>query len=89
MKRLVKEFLELHQTTEIVAKITAKVWERALLIPQYVADEDTRRTMYHSKKRDDICEFVSFIRCKTLNEMMEKSRQQEMELELRTKRKPE
>ena len=39
--------------------------------------------------KDDIHEFVSFTRCKTLNEIMEKSREREMELEFRTKRKPE
>ena len=39
--------------------------------------------------RDVIREFVSFTGCKTLNEMVEKAREQEMELEPRTKRNPE
>ncbi|XP_023761653.1 uncharacterized protein LOC111910095 [Lactuca sativa] len=38
---------------------------------------------------DDIREFVSFPECKTLNEIVEKAREQEMELEFRTKQKPE
>ena len=45
--------------------------------------------MYHSMLRDDIREFVSFTGCKTLNQMLGKAREQEMELELRTKLKPE
>ena len=36
--------------------------------------------------RDDIREFVSFTRCKTLNEMVEKAREREMELDFRSKR---
>ncbi|XP_052626964.1 uncharacterized protein LOC128133531 [Lactuca sativa] len=52
-------------------------------------DEDMRRTSYHSVLRDDIREFVSFSGCKILNEMVEKAREREMELELRTKWKPE
>ena len=44
---------------------------------------------YHSMLRDDIRKFVSFTRCKTRNEMVEKAREREMELEFRTKRKPE
>ena len=39
--------------------------------------------------RDDILEFVSFSGCNTLNEMVEKAREREIELELCTKRKPE
>ena len=39
--------------------------------------------------RDDIQEFMSFTWCKTLNEMVEKAREQEMELDFLTKRKPE
>ena len=31
--------------------------------------------------RDDICEFVSFTGCKTLNEMVEKAREWEIGLE--------
>ena len=89
VQRLVGEFHELQQTTETLAEITTKFQERALLIPQYATDEDMRRTRYRSMLRDDIREFVSFTGCKTLNEMVEKAREQEMELDFRTKRKPE
>ena len=43
------------------------------------------RTKYHSKLRDDIQEFVSITGCKTLNNMVEKAQEREMELEFRTK----
>ena len=59
------------------------------MIPQYATDEDMRRKRYHSMLRDDICEFMSFSGCKTLNEMVEKARELEIELEFRTKRKLE
>ena len=72
-----------------MAEITAKFRERALLIPQYAEDEDLRRTQYHSMLREDIREFVSFTGCKTLNEMVDKAREREMELDLCTNRKPE
>ena len=39
--------------------------------------------------RDDIREFESFTGCKTFNEMVEKTREREMGLDFRTKRKPE
>ena len=39
--------------------------------------------------RDDIREFMSFTGCKTLNEMVEKAREREMELDFYGKQKPE
>ena len=83
-----RDFHNLQQTTKTVAEITAKFRERTLLIPQYATDEDLRRTRYHSMMRDNIQEFVSFTGCKTLNKMVEKAREWEMELDFRTKRKP-
>ena len=41
--------------------------------------------MYHSMLRDDIREFVSFTGYKKLNEMVEKARDREIELEFGTK----
>ena len=64
VKRLVREFQELQQTTKTVAKITAKFQERALLILQYAAIEYMRRMRYHSIERDDLHESLSFSRCK-------------------------
>ena len=83
VQRLVGEFHGLQQTTKTVAEITAKFRERALLIPQYATDEDMRRTRYHSMLRDDVQEFVSFTGCKTLNEMVEKAWEREMELDFK------
>ena len=60
-----------------------------MLIPQYDTDEEMRRTRYNSMLRDDIREFVSFTGCKNLNEMVEKTREREMELDTRIKRKNE
>ncbi|XP_042752697.1 zinc finger BED domain-containing protein RICESLEEPER 2-like [Lactuca sativa] len=56
-----------------IAEITAKFRERALLVLQYVADEEMMKTRYHAMMRDDIWEFVSFSGCKTLNDMIEKA----------------
>ena len=39
--------------------------------------------------RDDIHDFVSFVGFRNLNEMVEKAREREMELDFRTKWKPE
>lgn len=89
VQRMVMEFHDLQLTIETVAEIIAKFRERALLIPQYATDKDMRRTRYHSMLREGIREFVSFTRCKTLNEMVDKAREREMELESRTKRKTE
>ena len=84
-----REFQDLQQTTEIVVEITAKFRERALLVPQYVANEEMKKTRYHSMLRDDIHDFLSFSGCKTLNDMVEKAREPEIGLELRRKRKSE
>ncbi|XP_023733990.1 uncharacterized protein LOC111881832 [Lactuca sativa] len=89
VQRLAREFQELQQTTEIVVQMTANFRERALMTPQYAMDEDMRMTRYHSMLKDDICDYVSFIGCKTLNEMFEKAYEREIELELCTKRNPE
>ena len=66
MQQLEREFQDLHQTIETVAKINAKFQERALLVPQYAADEEMKKTRYHDMLRDDIREFVIFSGCKTL-----------------------
>ena len=89
VQRILREFQELHQTTNTVVKITAKFQEQVLLILQYPADEDMSRTRYHSNLRDDISEFLSFSGWKTLNEMVEKAQERKMELQFRTKWKPE
>nr|KAJ0187838.1 hypothetical protein LSAT_V11C900459490 [Lactuca sativa] len=77
------------QTTETVAEIMAKFREKSFLVPQYVADEEMKKMRYHAMLRDDIREYVSFPGCKTMNDMIKKAREREIELELRTKLKPE
>ena len=58
-----------------MAEITAKFRERSLLVPQYAANEKMGKTRYHDMLREDIKEFVSFLGCKTLNDMIEKARE--------------
>lgn len=48
-----------------------------------------RKMRYHDMLRDDIRESMSFLGCKTLNDMIEKTHEQEIEWELWTKWKPE
>ena len=49
---------------------------------QYDGDEEMRKTRYHDMLREDIREFVTFLGCKTLNDMIEKALKREIELEL-------
>lgn len=56
---------------------------------QYTMDEEMRNTRYHDILRYDIKDFVSYLGCKTLIDMIKKDRKQEIELEIQTKRKPE
>nr|KAJ0216168.1 hypothetical protein LSAT_V11C300131450 [Lactuca sativa] len=60
LQQLAREFLDMRQTTESVAEITAKFWERALLVPQYAGDDEMQRTRYHDMLRAEIREHVSF-----------------------------
>ena len=69
------------QTTETVAEITAKFRERALLVPQYVTDEEMKKARYHEMLRADIREFVSRSDCKTLEDMISRAREREIDLE--------
>ena len=49
-----------------MAEITAKFYKRAMLVLQYVADEEMKKTRYHDMMKDEIREFVSYSKCKTL-----------------------
>ena len=62
---MAREFLDLLQTTEIVAKITAKFRERPLLILQYVAEEELKKMRYDDMLRDEIHEFMSISSCRS------------------------
>lgn len=82
-----KGFQDLLQTTETIIKITSMFRERALLVLQYVVDEEMKKMRYHDMLRDDIRKFVSISGCRTLEDMIDRAQEQEIELELRTKRK--
>lgn len=56
------------------------------MVPQYVADEDMRKTRYHDILRDDIREFVSISSHGTSEDMIARSGEQEIELDLWMKR---
>ena len=86
---MAREFQDLMKTTETVADISAKFRERALLVPQYVVDEEMKKARYHEVLRDDIREFVNRSSCKTLEDMIFRAREREIDLEQIRKRKPD
>lgn len=63
--------------------------ERALLVPQYVADEEMKKARYHEMLQSDIHQFVSRSSYKTLEDMIARARERELDLEMERKRKPE
>ena len=70
-----------------MAEITAKFRERALLVPQYAADEEMKKARYHEMLRSDIRQFVSRSSYKTLDDMIARAREREIDLEMERKRK--
>ena len=54
----------------MVVEITAMFRDRVLLVPQYVADEEMKKSRYHKMLRSDIRKFVSRSICNTLDDMM-------------------
>ena len=89
LQQLAREFLDMRQTMETVAEITPKFWERALLVPQYAGDKDMWKTRYHDMLRADIREHVIFSACPTLDSMIARAREREIDLEHIQKRKVE
>ena len=81
VQQLVREFLDLRQTTETVAEIIVKLQERALLVPQYAADEGMKKMGCHDMLQDDIREFVSILGCETLNDIISRTREKDIDLE--------
>ena len=80
LQQLAREFLNMRQTTETVAEITAKFRERPLLVPQYLGYEEIRKTHYHDMLRADIREHVSYSAYPTLESMIAKAREREIDL---------
>lgn len=72
LQQLSREFQDLQRMKEIVAEITAKFRERALLVTQYVADEEMKKTRYHEMLRSDIRQMVSCSSCNTLEDMIDR-----------------
>ena len=58
-------------------------------MPQYARDEDMRRTHYHDMLRADIWEHDSFSACPTMDSMISRAREREIDLEHIRKRKAE
>ena len=70
-----------------MAKITAMFREGGLLVPQYVAEEEMKKSRYHDMLRRDIRPFVSISICRTLEDMETRAREREIDLEMEKKRK--
>lgn len=89
LQQLAREFLDMRKTMESVVEITTKFRERALLVPQYVGDEEMRKTRYHDMLRADIMEHVSYSACPTLESMIARASKREIDIEHLRKRKVE
>ena len=87
IQQLAREFLDMRQTIELVAEITAKFRERALLVPQYAGDKEMKKTWYHDMLRVDIQKYVSYSACPTLDDMIAKAQEGEIDIEHIRKRK--
>lgn len=61
--------------------------ERALLDPQYVADEEMKKARYHEMLRSDIRQFVSRSSCNTLEDTIVRAIEREIGLDIERKRK--
>ncbi|KAJ9556252.1 LOW QUALITY PROTEIN: hypothetical protein OSB04_010866 [Centaurea solstitialis] len=87
VERLNTEFLEMEQTTESVTEITNKFLERALFCREYVQNERMKMYRYRNILRSDIREFVVMAHCDSFQQMFEKARTRELELERQGKKK--
>lgn len=87
--QLVKEFQDLLHMTETATKITANFRERGLLVPLYAINEEMKKNRYHDILRADIQDFVSFSTCRTLEDMIARAREREINLEHLRKMKVE
>ena len=80
VKKLSRESPDLCQTTETMAEITAMFKEMDLLVMQYVIDEEMKKNIYQDMLRDDIQEFVSISSCKTLEDIISRSWERDIDL---------
>ncbi|KAJ9545025.1 hypothetical protein OSB04_024732 [Centaurea solstitialis] len=89
IERLTNEFLYMKQTTESVSEITEKFLEKSRFCPNYVADETMKMYRYGQMLKAEIREFVLMTNCTNFQQMFEKARLREIELERQGKRKKE
>ena len=89
LQQLAREFLDMRQPIETVAEITAKFRMRALLVPQYVGDEEMRKTHYHDILRADTREHANDSAFPIVDSMIARVKEREIDLEHIRKRKAE
>ncbi|KAJ9541893.1 hypothetical protein OSB04_028399 [Centaurea solstitialis] len=77
------------KTTESVSKITEKFLEKSRFFPNYVADETMKMCRYGKMLKAEIREFVLMANCQNFQQMFERARAREIELERQGKRKKE
>ncbi|KAJ9546854.1 hypothetical protein OSB04_019397 [Centaurea solstitialis] len=80
-ERIASEFLKLTQTTESVNEITAQFLENLLFVPGYANDESLKMARYLGMLKPELKKAVATGRCKTLSDMQEVARSQELVLE--------
>ncbi|KAJ9539506.1 LOW QUALITY PROTEIN: hypothetical protein OSB04_032239 [Centaurea solstitialis] len=89
IERLTNEFLYMKQTTESVSEITEKFLEKSCFCPNYVADKTMKMYRYGQMLKAEIREFVLMTNCTNFQQMFEKARLRESELERQGKCKKE
>ncbi|KAJ9553505.1 hypothetical protein OSB04_017550 [Centaurea solstitialis] len=87
VERLTTEFLQMVQTTETVNEITEKFLERSLFCREYIQNERMKMYRYGQILKPEIREFVLMADCSTFQQMHERARARELELERQGKRK--
>ena len=80
VQKLAREFPNLHQTTEFVTEITAMFRERALLVLQYIVNEEMKMSRYHDMMKDKIREFFSMSTCRTLEDVIAWAHEREIDM---------
>ena len=80
-QKLARDFKDLHQTTKIVVEIIFKLMDRALYVSQYAIKEEMKKTKYNDMLRYGISEFVNFLACWILEDMIARSQERENDLE--------
>ena len=72
-----------------MAEIAVNFRDMALLVPQYAGNEEMRKTRYHDMLRADIREHVSYSTCPSLESMISRVWEREIDLQHLKKRRAE